>query len=108
MSSKNNSLNSSACTNQIIAKTEYKISNVSYSVRPVALSSLEPTLTWLPDGISDKNKEGISLQELEQRINSYTKQDQKGVKINNSGFLKGLYSGYYNGIVFAFNTTPTK
>lgn len=84
--------------NQIIAKTEYKVSNVAFSSAVAALSFSEPILTWLPDGISDRNKVGISLQELEQRINAYNKQNQKGVKINNSGFLKGLYSGYYSGI----------
>lgn len=91
------SKNKSADTNQIIAKTEYKVFNVSYSVEPAQLNYSEPTLTWLPDGISDKNKKSISLQELELRINSYKKQDEKSEKINNSGFLKGLYSGYYVG-----------
>ncbi|NLZ95370.1 MAG: hypothetical protein GX921_06045, partial [Bacteroidales bacterium] len=84
-------------TTKIIAQTNYKVSNVAYSVATEDVNFTEPTLTWLPDSISHKNKEPISLQELERRVNTYKNQSTKGEKINNSGFLKGLYSGYFVG-----------
>ena len=97
MNSKEQLSSNSDITNKIVAQTEYKVSNVSYSVASTAINYSEPILTWLPDGISDKNKESISVEELAKRINTYKKPTSGGEKINNSGFLKGIYSGYYRG-----------
>lgn len=97
MREKNNFSNNSLDTNTIIAQTEYKISNVTHSVESLALCFTKSALTWLPDGISNRNKESISLKELENRINLYKSPKKIDEKINNSGFLKGIYSGYYNG-----------
>ena len=96
MNRTNNSTNNSD-NNKIIAQTEYKVSNVSYSVATTVLNYSEPILTWLPDSISDKNKESISVEELAYRVNTYKKPTSGGDKINNSGFLKGIYTGYYKG-----------
>ncbi len=79
-----------------IAQTYFVVSNIQHEVLKTPLDYSKPILTWLPDGINDKGKGGISLQDLERRLNSYNKQRVKG-KINNSGFLKGLYTGYYIG-----------
>src|SRR5690554_2973717 len=78
-----------------IAQTYYEVSNIKHEVVKAQIDYSKPILTWLPDSVSDKGKEGISLLELEKRLNSY----EAGAKdkINNSGFLKGLYNGYFEG-----------
>ena len=70
MQKEKHSKNKSDDTTKIIAQTNYKVSNVAYSVATEDVNFTEPTLTWLPDSISHKNKEPISLQELERRVNT--------------------------------------
>ena len=79
-----------------VAQTYYKVVNIQHKAVTTPLDYSKPILTWLPDSISDKGKTSISLLELKKRLNSYKRHEAKG-KINNSGFLKGLYTGYYVG-----------
>lgn len=78
------------------AQIDTVVSNIQHEVLTTPLDYSKPILTWLPDSEKHKGKEWISLQDLEKRLNSYNKQGAGG-KINNSGFLKGLYTGYYAG-----------
>ncbi len=78
------------------AQTYYKVVNIQHEAVKTPLDYSIPTLTWLPDSISDKGKTSISLLDLKKRLNSYKRYEAKG-KINNSGFLKGLYTGYFVG-----------
>lgn len=79
-----------------VAQTYYKVVNIQHEAVTTPLNYTKPILTWLPDSISDKGKVSISLLELKKRLNSYKRHEAKG-KINNSGFLKGLYTGYFVG-----------
>lgn len=79
-----------------VAHTYYKVVNIQHEAVKTPLDYSIPVLTWLPDSASDKGKTSISLLDLKKRLNSHKRHEAKG-KINNSGFLKGLYTGYFVG-----------
>lgn len=79
-----------------VAQTCYEVTKIRHEIFKKPLDYSKLILTWLPDGTKDNGKVSISLQELEKLLNSYRVQEARG-KINNSGFLKGIYTGYYTG-----------
>lgn len=81
--------------NKIIAQTEYKVSDVSYSIAPQDLDYSETNITWLPNAYDANKTESISVDNLEVRLNKYKKPKNKK---NSSGVLKGLYQGGFSGV----------
>ena len=81
------SKNTKTHTNPIIAQTIYMVSEVTHDVVTANLHFEEPILTWLPNIMSKRGAESISVEEFARRLNSYKKLDEKTEKINNSDSL---------------------